>query len=236
MIREAIDFILELKRPEKITDLLGREYIYNNQRYVPVELSLGAPVNFTTLEGIIDFAQQQSDDHFLHVRDYKTVRLTGQLLNEWGTRRIAAESNMFERHDFEFRRNMGIETFIINLRSKFIMTEELTDLLDFVSNISQSSVNSADDDGVSQTVVTKNSITMRHERTAFNGRCKLRPYRTFSEVEQPEIECYLRLTQQDKGLPLVALYEADGGEWKNQAVANIKQFLRAKTKDIDIIG
>jgi len=51
---------------------------------------------------------------------------------------------------------------------------------------------------------------------------KLKPYRTFNEVEQPESEFLLRLSDGAQ----VALYEADGGAWKLTARRNIADYLR----------
>lgn len=51
---------------------------------------------------------------------------------------------------------------------------------------------------------------------------KLKPYRTFNEVDQPESEFLLRLSEGGG----VALYEADGGAWKLQARRNVAEYLK----------
>lgn len=58
---------------------------------------------------------------------------------------------------------------------------------------------------------------------------KLKPYRTFYEVEQPESEFLLRLSDDGK----VGFFEADGGMWEMTARRTIKEYLeKALEKEI----
>ena len=58
---------------------------------------------------------------------------------------------------------------------------------------------------------------------------KLRPYRTFVEVEQPVSEFVFRM--KDNNGITCALFEADGGAWKNTAMRNIKNYLESELED-----
>lgn len=51
----------------------------------------------------------------------------------------------------------------------------------------------------------------------------LRPYRTFHEIEQPESLFVFRMKERD-GMNC-AIYEADGGAWRNTAIQSIKKYL-----------
>ena len=54
----------------------------------------------------------------------------------------------------------------------------------------------------------------------------LRPFRTFCEIDQPESPFILRIRNSDgKGVPEIALYEADGGLWKHRAIQGIHAYL-----------
>lgn len=55
----------------------------------------------------------------------------------------------------------------------------------------------------------------------------LRPYRTFSEVEQPSSEFIFRINQ----LANMALFEADGGKWRLDAINNIANYLKEELAD-----
>ncbi len=50
----------------------------------------------------------------------------------------------------------------------------------------------------------------------------LRPYRTFAEVEQPASQFVFRINQNAQ----MALFEADGGKWRLEAINNIANYLK----------
>lgn len=56
-------------------------------------------------------------------------------------------------------------------------------------------------------------------------------YRTFSQVEQPESLYIFRM--QDRNGIQCALYEADGGAWKIDAMRRIKAYLEAALEGMD---
>ncbi|VTS32597.1 phage protein [Streptococcus pseudoporcinus] len=55
----------------------------------------------------------------------------------------------------------------------------------------------------------------------------LRPYRTFAEVEQPASQFIFRINQRAE----MALFEADGGKWRLDAINNIANFLKEELAD-----
>ena len=56
----------------------------------------------------------------------------------------------------------------------------------------------------------------------------LAPYRTFPEIEQVESKFIFRM----KEGPLAAIFEADGGAWKNEAMKRIKEYLVENLKEL----
>jgi hypothetical protein len=64
---------------------------------------------------------------------------------------------------------------------------------------------------------------------------KLKPFRTFREVDQPESPFIFRVHQQAEEMPKCALYEADGGAWKLQAMKNIGDYLKEKLPDTVVL-
>lgn len=80
---------------------------------------------------------------------------------------------------------------------------------------------------MSQTVSTKHGAHMVDAETIRNI-VPLRFYRTFTEVEQPETKCLIRLKQSAENvIPNFALFEADGGKWRLEAIENVARHLRA---------
>ena len=59
---------------------------------------------------------------------------------------------------------------------------------------------------------------------------KLRPYRTFAEIEQPESSYVFRIKDTDRG-PAFKLVEADGDLWKNDVMKKIKEYLEYELRD-----
>lgn len=111
------------------------------------------------------------------------------------------------------------EEAIIKLRSAFISNEGTEYLLDLLSRICKDDSVSSEDNGVSQTVTARQGISLKHFE-AVRTRVAIRPFRTFTEVEQPESEFILRLDDDGR----VGLIEADGGAWKMTAKTNIAAY------------
>jgi hypothetical protein len=66
---------------------------------------------------------------------------------------------------------------------------------------------------------------------------ELRPYRTFREIEQPASKFVLRVKRGGEGQkPGCALFEADGGFWKLEAIENIRKYIASKNLNITIIA
>lgn len=115
---------------------------------------------------------------------------------------------------------------IIELQTMFEQNEGTAYLLDLLSKISTDSNVITTDNGVSQKVEAMTGVNLK-TRTAVKPRVKLRPFRTFQEVEQPESEFLLRLDDQGR----VGLFEADGYMWRLQARQTIKAFLEDALKE-----
>jgi len=65
----------------------------------------------------------------------------------------------------------------------------------------------------------------------------LRPYRTFLEIEQPASAFVFRLRRGREGeLPTCALFEADGGRWKLEAIERIRDYLKEQLSEIAVIA
>ena len=79
------------------------------------------------------------------------------------------------------------------------------------------------DDGVTQKATIKTGITSVGDAVVPNP-VNLRPFRTFIEVEQPESAFVFRM-KQGNGVEC-AIFEADGGAWKNAAMKSIKDYLQ----------
>ncbi len=91
------------------------------------------------------------------------------------------------------------------------------------------------DDGVTQGVTAKTGVTSV-QNVALPNPVTLRPYRTFIEVEQPASQFVFRIKQDDEKVISFALFEADGGAWRNEAMQNIKAYFAEHLSDIAVIA
>lgn len=129
-------------------------------------------------------------------------------------------SKMFEK--FEQGRFFDQEQFIIQLLSRFADSPARAELLKLVGSVKSGETTTSDDDGFSQNVEVKAGVTLVKE-VALKNLWKLQPFKTFPEVEQPEVNYILRVQKGDT--PKFALFEADGGLWKIKATSAVREWL-----------
>ena len=101
-------------------------------------------------------------------------------------------------------------------------TEDLTTIMQVAGNIKSGTTANYSDDGVSQKTTIKSGVELAD--VIVPNPVKLRPYRTFAEIEQPESSYVFRIKDSERG-PAFKLVEADGGLWKNATMKKIKEYL-----------
>jgi len=118
--------------------------------------------------------------------------------------------------------------FIVFLLSNLCDSGERDRVLEYVSSLTAGLAADITDDGASQTVVAKRGITRAGAATKFDNPVHLAPFRTFPEIDQPGSSFILRLRQERSGEEITAtaaLFEADGGAWKTEAIRRIGLWL-----------
>ena len=139
--------------------------------------------------------------------------------------------------ELPFNKWVPAESFCIALQACFTdETPTPTDrglVLKFAANVKTTLENTLSDDGVTQGVtVRKNLVSV--ENTTMPNPVTLRPFRTFTEVEQPASSFVFRA--QDKDGMHFMLVESDGGAWRSEAMANIKQFMQDSVDGLNVIA
>lgn len=236
LTKEAIKFLTEVKTEphERIVEMDdGRLFAVNAagtvEEIFPKALIAESRIRINTLSGMVNYIKSNIErfDHklILHIEDETSIQLMGTLEID-GKREVLAAANAIVPR-FDFGQFYDVESFNIALQSKFVdlKTEtELDDrsiLLQVVGNVTEDNVRSTGDDGVSQTVSIKQGIASKAEVKVPNP-VNLAPYRTFLEVDQPVSQFVFRM----KEGPRAAIFEADGGAWRNQAIVNIREYFR----------
>jgi len=237
MLEKFVEKLLSLAevRPVKIGALV----------YTDRPLSLLAPpcqagVALVTLTGLVDLIEQRLDglvsgNWALHVESHAAVALVRRDTDDTGRRVRLASVDLDDGQPFTFGRFMDREEFVIGLQSRFVGNDDLAGVLQLTSSLGVSTVALSEDDGISQRTTVKQGVTLK-ETVTVKGRVSLRPYRTFREIEQPASEFIFRLRSRDGAVPECALFEADGGKWKLDAVLAIKAWLDARHLDMPVMA
>lgn len=219
----------------------GKEYV-TREVYDPPSDAVPAAVRLHTLDGVVDFITFEAEgfEHgvAVHVEAHDKVSVISTAFGRAerrATYAVASSDNILGRA-FQFDSFMDCESFIIALQSLFVQTPALSDVLRVVGNIKEENVRTTGDDGVTQSVTARAGIARVAELEVPNP-IELQPFRTFREVEQPASRFVLRMKQgRDGGLPTCALFEADGGQWKLEAITRVKDYLSSKLESYSIIA
>ncbi|HEY9734903.1 MAG TPA: hypothetical protein V6D06_01430 [Trichocoleus sp.] len=238
---DAVQAIQDSVKTEIIT-VDGLDYTTRPVHRPPAEPKLQA-LTVYTLTGLFEFVQALGNDAaglVVHVVDPTTVRLLDRPLpgdrdRQWECH-LEADCSPIIGRGFEWGKFFEIEPFIINLQSQFADQGHRSQVLRLVGNLRSENVGTYADDGVSQAVTVRQGIASVATAEVPNP-VALAPWRTFSEVAQPESEFVFRLRsgQKEGSLPSAALFPSDGGAWKLEAVESIRSWL-AERIELPIIA
>ena len=226
--KEALEYLVGLGEI-KVLDIDGKKFT-TNQVY-RVQDPKPADLKVTTLTALVDYIKsgldsKLSDKGLIHVVSPSSVELYSELRedkdreNYISVRALLPDNLLFDRF-------IGTEEFNIMLQSSFIDNKDRALLLKVVGNIKDNSVKQVGDDGVSQSATIKTGVASVCDVVVPNP-VVLAPYRTFPEIEQPESKFIFRM----QSGPRAALFEADGGAWRNEAMSRIKKYLEEQLKSI----
>ena len=242
MLKEAIEKIISIDKTIVTKEIGGR--IYSKGDICPVMESFEqAPgvMEFNTLAGLADFSNAfippvETDEGalFFHVDSPTSVKLFGAIqTTNFNTRfcyaKAGLNSSSFNFSAYERQHWYDLELFVISLQSMFVQNEMLETIIDMLGSVANENVLTQADDGFSQSLQIRTGITTRERQTVKNP-CGLKPYRTFREIDQPEGKFILRLKKDNEKLLKASLWVADGGAWKDDAMAMIKAWLEKETE------
>ena len=239
MISEAIDRIIQLANPN-ILKINDRMYSDKSLHRINDELRAESSA-MTSLSSLVDYIKHGIDrkcsmNYLVHIVSPIEVRLISSLDSDRSRETLVTVKA--EVPEFAFNRAIEHENFLIGVQSKFVDgPEDLNDkalILKFAGTVKSGTVTEYGDDGVSQKATIKKGVASVTEALVPSP-CKLVPYRTFVEVPQPKSDFIFRLSETRDGEVMCALYEADGGAWKNEAKKNIYEYLNEQLKDQDSI-
>lgn len=225
-LKEALQYITALKAESmepKVIEIGGKTYCNKDlRRYRNFDMARSLDVN--TLTAIVDYIKGKPEElretMILHVKSPTNVEFYSGLIDERDREHLIGASAII--NEFQFDHYYDQERFLIELQANFLHSEDLEDIMKVAGNIQADATANYSDDGISQKTTIKSGIANNTDVIVPNP-VKLKPYRTFNEVEQPESAYVFRIKDSDKG-PMFKLVEADGGIWKSVAMKRIKEF------------
>ncbi len=244
---ELIKFIQDNAKPSFV-EVEGVTYQQGtNNQLCPIEKILEdsqvtkSSINVFSLESVLKYVVYNPDklsisDLIIQISSYKQVLVLSELKN-FGNRNIFLKADFLEP-DKKLNTFVDMENFLININSTFQDTQELREFIQVVSSVRDFSESKLADDGISQVASTKAGIDLVSEKK-LPKLVNLTPITTFLEVEQPKRPFLFRIKKGSNNDILFALYECDGGAYKNECLENIRNFFAnnegVKEKGIVII-
>ncbi|AVF27975.1 hypothetical protein [Paenibacillus larvae] len=223
--RDALEYLSEQGQSE-IIEVNGQQYA-THQLYKVLEPTPAALV-VRNLSGLVDYLKSKFDKQaplLVHVVSPTQVTVVSSYNNDYARKEIIKAEALLP--EYRFGSYYEAEDFIIKLQSGFVANEDRAKLLKVVGNVKEENVRSIGDDGVSQSVTAKTGVATVEDVKVPNP-VQLAPYRTFVEVIQPESAFVFRM----KNGPLAALFEADGGAWRNEAIDAVATYLTAELSEL----
>ena len=243
MIKEALQYIIGLQQP-RVQEIDAQKYFFNKDGF-PILIdkcrSCDA-LEISTLTSLVEYIKGRLADDFaaagavpkmiVHVKSETEVCLVSAFngdMDRWEIAKVKARIPRIALNEF-----MNQESFIIQMQSMFLDTPDKAIVMQVAGNVEDKTVANYGDDGVTQKATIKSGLSGMEDVIVPNP-VKLQPFRTFHEISQPEIAFVFRMKNGQSGVSC-ALFEADGGAWKFDAVHSIAEYLKEKLKGVENIA
>ena len=234
--RDSLEYLVNLgEKKEAIIEL--DQGTFSRVSLNRVTEPVASKLTVSTLTGLVDYIKTNVDKLegklLIQVKSPEEVTLYSPL-NADREREKYVSAEAILPNNVVYERFLDTERFNIMLQSAFVNNKDKEILLKYTGLIQDDAVKTIGDDGVSQQVTVKTGVASVGQAVVPNP-VTLAPFRTFPEVEQPESKFIFRM----KEGPSAALFEADGGAWRNKAILNIKAYLEKELEhnhNVEIIA
>lgn len=226
MLKEFIAHIQKTTQP-LIHEVEGSTFVINAEgEYQEMLPTIFHPdtLSLNSLDALVKLVKTEASEMdtplYITIPDHMTVRCFGQpSADERYFWQVYYEAHATDVPGWGEKNTLGFEEAQIALRTRFQETQDTLYTMKLVSDISLGAKVIYNDNGIATTITTQKGVALQTNEQ-IRPIVKLRPYRTFQEVEQPESIFLIRVS--DRGISFI---EADGGMWKLSARETIKKFL-----------
>lgn len=226
MFKAALEYLVGLK-PTNIFTIEGETYSDRELKRIPKVKRLPSRYEVKSLDAISKLIRTEIGNSLvpLFIRIDSPTRVYVESTWDSDFDRCCQYSAICEEANFRpgWRDQ---ENAIIELKSAFLPTEGQQYLIDLLSRICIDDGVSTTDNGVSQTVTTRQGVSLKQAENVKNI-VSLKPFRTFREVNQPESQFLIRVDEKAR----IGILEADGEVWKIEAKLNIKAYFEKELAD-----
>lgn len=232
MLKEFIEHIQRTTQPQIVEKDGATFVVYAGEapHQLRPDIDHPATLDLNSLDALVKLVQTEAVNVerplYITVPDHLTVRCFGS--PQAGGRYIRQTyytANATDVPGWGERVQLGFEEAQIALRTRFQETADTLYAMKLLSDISCGAKVIYNDNGIATTVTTQKGVALQTNEQ-IRPLIKLKPYRTFQEVEQPESIFLIRLT--DRG---IVFTEADGGMWKLKARETVALFLAERLKN-----
>jgi len=246
MSADAMKFIYELGRGSRdytVREINGELYANhaNLTRIGKVERPEPDVFDIRTLTGLVDWLRADVDGLiaespaplYVSVHGVNGVRVYTPLTGENNERHCLAQCCV-EMPGIILNTYLDPEDFAVMMQTHFVEGPNRDAVLAIAGNLRMEQDAQTADDGMSQRITVRQGMATVGETTVKNP-VYLAPHRTFCEVEQPSSPFVLRFRKDDGKAAGVALFEADGGAWKTDAITTIGKWLREQLDGLNVV-
>lgn len=222
--KDALEYVVELGNNE-IEVIDGRSF--SRHPLHVIKQPIPAALTVRSLSGFVDYLKSQydtTDKLMVHVESPTRVSAFSTF-NQDANRNIFIQAEAL-LPEMRFGQWHDVEDFNIKLQSVFVNDGDRSTVLRLVGNIKEENVSSFGDDGVSQKVTAKTGVATVEDVVVPNP-VVLFPFRTFVELRQPQSLFVFRM----RSGPTCALFDADGGAWKVEAMDTVREYLTTALKE-----
>lgn len=228
MLKSFVEKLTELATP-KTYETETSVYASKDLAFIENKKRRPRCIDVTGLDSICKLVRNEAGhigrQIFIRVSDYKEVSVFTTLDSD--EERFYLYKCAADTPSVTMGRFLPYENAVIEIRSLYIPNPDTDYLLKLLSSVSSESKVTSTDNGVTQKVEAKAGIALS-TLVEVKPRVVLRPFRTFVEVDQPESEFLLRIS--DKGE--IGLFPADGGVWKLEATRNVAKYFEQELHDL----
>ena len=236
MLKEAIEKIEEMSMPQTLCIGDAEYLVTRDGRYEQIKQDLNLPecIILNSLDAVVTMVKTEAAEIsansgfplFVSVPSATKVNVYSAVLADKRNERVNFyEAKATDVPGWEPSVKLPFDQAAVALQTRFQDGSDREYCLQLLSNITTGAKVTYNDTGVATTVVTQKGVALQQNQT-IKPLVRLRPYRTFQEVTQPEGLFLIRIDERG-----ITFTEADGGMWKLEARKTVADYLRFELKD-----